>query len=57
MDGAIIFGIIGIAVAVLSIISSVLTLFGLANIALATEIGAGVMLILMLVNAVSFLRR
>ena len=57
MDGSIIFGILGIAVAVLSIISSVLTIFGVANIALAAEIGAGVMLILMLINAVSFLRR
>lgn len=57
MDVAIIFGILGIAVAVLSIISSVLTIFGLTNIALAFEVGAGVMLILMLVNAVSFLRR
>lgn len=57
MDDVTKFGVYGIAVAVFSIGSTVLTMCGLTNIALAFEVGAGVMLILMLVNAVSFLRR
>ena len=57
MDEVTKFGVYGIAVAVFSIGSTVLTMCGLTNIALAFEVGAGVMLILMLVNAVSFLRR
>ena len=56
MDEVTKFGLLGIAVAVLSISSTVLTIFGLANIALGCEIGAGVTLILMMVNAVRFLR-
>ena len=56
MDEVTKFGVYGIAVAVFSIGSTVLTMCGLMNIALAFEVGAGVMLILMLVNAVKFLR-
>ena len=56
MDNVTKFGLLGIAVALLSISSTVLTIFGLANIALGFEIVAGVMLICMIVNAVKFLR-
>lgn len=57
MDNVTKFGLFGIAAALLSISSTVLTMCGITNIALGFEVGAGVMLILMLVNAVSFLRR
>ena len=57
MDEVTKFGVYGIAVAVFSIGSTVMTMFGLMNIALAFEVATGGMLILMLVNAVSFLRR
>ena len=57
MDEVTKFGVYGIAVAVFSIGSTVLIMCGLMNIALAFEVAAGVMLILMMVNAVSFLRR
>lgn len=56
MDHVTKFGALGISVAVLSIGSTVLTIFGLANIALGFEIAAGVMLVCMIVNAVKFLR-
>lgn len=57
MDNVTKFGLLGIAVALLSISSTVLTIFGLANIALGFEIAAGVMLVCMIVTAVKFLRR
>lgn len=56
MDYVTKFGAFGISVAVLSIGSTVLTIFGLANIAIGLEVAAGVMLIGMIVNAVKFLR-
>lgn len=56
MDHVTKFGAFGIAVAVLSISSTVLTMFEMTNIALGFEIAAGVMLIGMIVNAVKFLR-
>lgn len=56
MDDVTKFGVYGIAVAVFSIGSTVLTMCGITNIALGFEVGAGVMLILMIRNAVKFLR-
>lgn len=57
MDNVTKFGACGIAVALLSISSTVLTMCGLTNIAIGFDIAAGVTLILMMVNAVKFLRR
>ena len=57
MDEVTKFGVYGIAVAVFSIGSTVLTMCGLTNIALAFEVATGMTLILMMVNAARFLRR
>lgn len=57
MDDVTKFGACGIAVAVFSIASTIMTILGKTNVALGLEIAAGVLLILMFINAVNFLRR